>query len=118
MLSNLEIATIRAALRYWLDEIVPSAPSVAAPYLDDPPDSMLDRQGVLELIDCFESGRLRHVVTDAESARITFDRLLTAGELSVLRESWAENTASHTVHTVVLSRPMSDPASTTRSSTD
>jgi hypothetical protein len=103
MLSNLESETVRAALRYWLDEIVPHESSVGAKYLDGPSDTPLDRECVLDLIDRFEPSRLRYVVADPKTGRITINRLLTAEELAVLRDSRTDNLDSRTIHTVLVS---------------
>jgi hypothetical protein len=103
MLSNLESETVRAALRYWLDEIVPHEPSVGAMYLDGPSDTPLDRDGVLDLIDRFEPGRQRYVVADPKTGRIMINRLLTAEELAELRDSRTNNLDPRTIHTVLVS---------------
>ena len=96
MLSNLELATVRAALRFWLDENTsdgPSNVSIAKPYFDYPVEKALDREGVSELIGRFEASRVRCVVVDG-TGRITVDRLLTLAELSEF--------ASQKIHTVLV----------------
>jgi hypothetical protein len=103
MLSNLESETVRAALRYWLDEIVPHESSVGARYLDGPSDTPLDREGVSDLIDRFEPGRLRYVVADPKTGRVMITRLLTAEELAVLRDSGTNNLDPRTIHTLLVS---------------
>lgn len=81
MLSMTEVSTIRAALRFWLDEIVPHQPSGARPYLDASIIETLDRDSVIELIDRFAPDALRYVAVDIDSKKIDPCMLLKAEQV-------------------------------------
>lgn len=66
MLTIHETATIRAALRYWIDEIVPQDESVARLYLDSTEVRTLNRLEVEFLIDCLDETNLRFVAVETE----------------------------------------------------
>ena len=94
MLSADEAATIRAALRYWLDEVVPHGPSVAQLYLDSEAAKVLGRAELERLIQRFAAGNLRCVATKPDSGRIDPPRLLTSDEAAALP---ARDDCLHTV---------------------
>ena len=94
MLSADEAATIRAALRYWLDEVVPHGPSVVQLYLDSETTETLGRTPVEGLIQRFAAGNLRCVATKPGSERIDPPRLLTTKEAVALP---ARDDCLHTV---------------------
>ena len=54
VLSDTELATIRAALRFWKDEIVPSGIATAKPYFDQNGVELLKADEVDQLIASFE----------------------------------------------------------------
>ncbi len=60
MLSPSELATIRASLRFWRDEIVPHGNDSAKHYLDDPVLAPLDRDSIEKLISCFQLDAVRN----------------------------------------------------------
>lgn len=60
MLTSRELATLRAALRYWQEEICPHGPAAARLYLDSPASVPLTSTEVRRLRDRFRSGRVRY----------------------------------------------------------
>ncbi len=66
MLTPDETATIRAALRYWSEEMVPHGETVAQPYYDVERVRTLDRREVERLIDRFGEDQLRFVASPPE----------------------------------------------------
>ena len=69
------------------------------PYFDEPVTTPLDQASVSDLIERFEVTRLRYVIADLDTERITTDRLLTADEVG---ESRIQKTDSRKIHTVIL----------------
>ena len=61
MLSDTELATIRAALRFWKDEIVPSGIETAKPYFDQDAMELLDAEEINLLITSFESSAVETI---------------------------------------------------------
>lgn len=61
MLTADELATIRAALRYWTDEIVPHGQSAAKNYFDSPDTTMLKRRDTDWLLERFTESEIRFV---------------------------------------------------------
>ncbi len=76
MLSIHEAATLRAALRYWADEIAVHNPSVASPYMDDPGVVPLGLAEIAGLIERLERVNLRYVLTATGSDKVLSNRLL------------------------------------------
>ena len=71
MLSSDELATIRAALRFWRDEIVPGGDELALLYLDEPTTSTLDRDHVDSLAECFQQHNVRAIRESPEGIEIS-----------------------------------------------
>lgn len=62
MLTQDQLTTIRAALRYWRDEIVPAGPPIAAHYYDVTVDRHLQADEIDRLIDQFQANKTRCVM--------------------------------------------------------
>jgi len=75
MLSQTEAAIIRAALSYWVDEIVPGGIGVARPYLDLPLDRLPDREETIALQSRFRWERLLYIEAAPDTGRIVSDRV-------------------------------------------
>ena len=71
MLSSDELATIRAALRFWRDEIVPGGDKLALLYLDEPTTSTLDRDHVDSLAECFQLQNVRAIRESPEGLEVS-----------------------------------------------
>ena len=71
MLSSDELATIRAALRFWRDEIVPGGDELALLYLDEPATSALDRDQVDSLAECFQHHNVRAIRETPEGLKVS-----------------------------------------------
>ena len=80
MLSIQQTDTIRAALRYWCDEIVPHGPSVATAYFDTHQDRLLSISAVQHLADRFRHDRLLAIEVEPGTRRVV-SRNLTAQSL-------------------------------------
>lgn len=76
MLSRTDAAVIRAALRYWSDEIVPGGKELGQHYVDEEIGEMLSPNEVESLIRRFRWESLLSVEVDSESGLIESDRLL------------------------------------------
>lgn len=61
MLGKPELATIRAALRFWIDEIVPHGAEAAKPYFDDSHAELLSAQQSTELLHRFDGSAVRYL---------------------------------------------------------
>lgn len=75
MLSQTEAAIIRAALSYWVDEIVPGGTGLAKPYLDLPLDRLPGRDETIALQTRFQWERLLYIETAPDTGRIATDRV-------------------------------------------
>ncbi len=75
MLSQTEAAIIRAALSYWIDEIVPGGIELAKPYLDLPLDRLPGREETIALQVRFRWERLLYLEADSDTGRIVSDRV-------------------------------------------
>jgi hypothetical protein len=73
MLTKHEAATIRAALRYWIDEFGPHDESVAKPYFDTDDSQQIPCARVEAIIVRFQESNLRFTTIDST-------RLLTRNE--------------------------------------
>jgi hypothetical protein len=62
MLADQELATIRAALRFWNDEIVTSGQETARLYSDSTVDPQLSDAGIRQLIESFTDANVRYLV--------------------------------------------------------
>ena len=71
MLSSDELATIRAALRFWRDEIVPGGSELALLYLEELTTSTLDRDYVDSLVECFQQHNVRVIRETLEGIEIS-----------------------------------------------
>ena len=76
MLSDLELATVRAALRYWREEICPSGSGAAAPYFDQPTEVYLSESDVPELERRLSDTRVRYLAYDADTEQIVAQTLI------------------------------------------
>lgn len=81
MLSIHEAATLRAALRFWAEEIAVHDPSVAGPYLDDRSVVPLSVGEINELIKRLDRVNLRYVLVAKGSDKVFSSRLLLEQEL-------------------------------------
>ena len=75
MLSQTEAAVIRAALSYWIDEIVPGGIGLAKPYLDLPLDRLPGRDETIALQARFQWERLLYIEATPETGRIVSERV-------------------------------------------
>jgi len=58
-----ELTTIRAALRYWRDEMTSTSADTAYPYYDDmPAEQPLSTSDVARLIECFQPREIKCVL--------------------------------------------------------
>lgn len=73
MLNERHLATIQAALRYWLDEMSPFEPSLVQSYFHDPSVHPLSTTDVIELIQVLKSCEIRRVRIDRQSGQILED---------------------------------------------
>ena len=64
MLSINEAATIRGALRFWIDEIVPNGLSTATAYFDRDDSELLTRVETDRLIQLFDEPQLKFAQVD------------------------------------------------------
>ena len=71
MLSDAELATIRAALRFWNDEIVPGGKYLSTPYFDEPVEEALNREAIEALIGCFHPSEVGVVQATPEGISIS-----------------------------------------------
>ncbi|MCD0462163.1 hypothetical protein [Roseiconus lacunae] len=72
MLTTREAATIRAALRYWSEEMAPHGSSLSSAYFDQIVDRPMSPDEIKKLIEQFNAAQLRYLRlgalgTDAES---------------------------------------------------
>ncbi len=86
MLSIHEAATLRAALRYWTDEIAVHNPSVARPYMDDPDAVPLGLPEIASLIERLDNVKLRYVLIAKGSDKVFSSRLLLEQELPAVSQ--------------------------------
>lgn len=70
MLSDTQLATVRAALHFWRDEICPFGGEVAGPYFDVPVEKYLSSRQVLILQQRFDSAAVRYVPYNRSTERI------------------------------------------------
>ncbi len=75
MLSQTEAAIIRAALSYWVDEIVPGGIELARPYLDLRLDRLPDREETIALQTRFQWERLLYIDAVPDTGQIISDRV-------------------------------------------
>ena len=73
MLTATETATIRAALRYWIDEIISGGDALAQLYFDTDIDRGLDAEAIEQLIARLKPDSLRLIGVD----QINLDSMLT-----------------------------------------
>ena len=69
LLNSPELATIRAALLYWREEICPHGSESAALYFDDPRVAPLAADEVEQLRRKFDAAQIRYDVCDAVEQR-------------------------------------------------
>lgn len=69
MLSDVQLATVRAALRYWREEICPHGVEAAQPYLPRPIDKHLSEGDVWALERMFEDAAVRYVAFNGRTER-------------------------------------------------
>ena len=62
MISNSEFATVRAALRYWRDEMIAHGDLVVDPYRDDASELLSSREEIDTLIERFRPRFARYVI--------------------------------------------------------
>lgn len=62
MLTHDQLATVRAALLFWQEEICPHTPEVSLPYLDVATTEILSAEAVAELRSRFTSVDIRYVL--------------------------------------------------------
>ncbi len=77
---------MRAALRYWADEIAAHNPSVARPYMDDPGAVPLGLPEIASLIERLDNGKLRYVLIAKGSDKVFSSRLLLEQELPAVSQ--------------------------------
>ena len=75
MLSDLQLATVRAALRYWREEMCPHGPDAAASYLVTPALTHLSESDVWALEQFFEDAAVRYIAFNGRTERIAAPRL-------------------------------------------
>ncbi len=75
MLRQTDAAVIRAALSYWVDEIVPGGIELARPYLDLPLDRLPGRDETIALQARFRWEQMLYLEADPRTGRITSDRV-------------------------------------------
>ncbi len=83
MLSKSETETIRAALRYWRDEIAAHDKSIAGPYLRDFSIDPLSSDAIATLIQRFERSNLRYVLVHREINKVVSKDLLSEHDLPI-----------------------------------
>jgi hypothetical protein len=66
MLTASQLATVRAALRYWEEEMGPHDVEVMRPYLDPPDIEPLSRDELRQLRDRFDPQSIRYAVYDSD----------------------------------------------------
>jgi hypothetical protein len=76
MLSDLELATVRAALRYWREEICPSGSGAAAPYFGQPTDAVLSESEVRELEQRLADLHIRYVAVETATEQVVSGTLI------------------------------------------
>lgn len=81
MLDSRQLASIRAALRYWQDEMAPHGPDIAHHYFSESDESPLSPEEVADLIVTLESCVIRPIKIDPETGRIWQDDV-SMGEIS------------------------------------
>lgn len=70
MLSEVQLATVRAALRYWREEICPHGGDAAAPYFPEPIAKHLSEGEVRALERLFTDEAVRYVAYNGRTERI------------------------------------------------
>ncbi|MHC2068147.1 hypothetical protein ACYFX5_11780 [Bremerella sp. T1] len=70
MLNERHLATIRAALRYWHDEMASHDHTLSKPYFQELDAEPLNPEEVSELIRTLESTTIRPVVIDARTGQM------------------------------------------------
>ncbi len=70
MLIQRQLATLRAALQFWREEICPHGEAAARPYLDFDQITPLTMNEVDELRDRFDSPALRYAVIAPDHGRL------------------------------------------------
>ena len=66
MLTINEAATIRAALWFWIDEIVPNGPATAKAYFDRDAFELMTRTETERLVSRFDESQLRFAQIDQD----------------------------------------------------
>lgn len=70
MLTAKEAATIRAALRFWMDEVIPAGQETASHYFDDRSTELMSRSGTEVLAKKFDLSSLRYIEADNKHVRL------------------------------------------------
>ena len=80
MLTRRQLATIRAALQFWREEICPHGETAARPYVDSDQITPLVADEVDELRDRFDSPALRYAVIAPDHSKLQSTTLFTTVE--------------------------------------
>lgn len=59
-----ELATVRAALKYWQEEMCPHPTAIQEPYFDDPVKDFLSPQTIEQLRESLQANAVRYAVWD------------------------------------------------------
>jgi len=87
MLTLAETETVRAALRYWQEEIAVHQPSLASLYIHESGVQSLTVEQIKELSACFQRAQLRYVLCETHGGVIRSSRLLVEQQLPAAAQS-------------------------------
>lgn len=90
-----DVATLRAALLYWLEEICPHGAAAIRPYLDPPDARILSAEEVADLRESLRV-HVRYAIYDASQDRLADTKLYTVHEVAL------EEAGVRTVATVII----------------
>ena len=83
MLSHDQLATVRAALLFWEEEICPHPTEVGMPYYDEVVSEPLSAQAVADLRSRFHTSNVRYALCDSTCTRLASTQLFTTGNHAV-----------------------------------
>ncbi|PQO43832.1 hypothetical protein [Blastopirellula marina] len=75
MMRRRDLATIRAALRFWRDEIVPHGVNAASPYFRAGDPSPLERAELIRLLGNLETLKIGYVKVDPVGKKVLQTRI-------------------------------------------
>ena len=97
MLTHDQLATVRAALLFWQEEICPHGAEVSFPYLDVADTAILSAEAVAKLRTKLTTASVRYVLVNPERVRLASSEMFDGWDLAVQNAS-----ASMLVATVLL----------------